>query len=69
MMVADMIPGELQTDNLQENCLDKKREHGADLRLWTADNAAQRHMMEKVWHSGDIVRIWGPVGGLGLMSV
>lgn len=26
-------------------------------------------MMEKVWHSGDIVRIWGPAGDLGLMSV
>lgn len=31
------IPEELQTENLQENCLDKKRQHGEDLRLWTAD--------------------------------
>lgn len=40
-----------------------------DLSLSTVGNAGQRHMMEKVWHSGDIVRIWGPVGGLGLMSI
>lgn len=66
---SEMIPEEVQTDNLQENCLDNKRQDWEDLKLWTADNTGQRHMMEKVWHSGDIVRIWGPAGDLGLMSV
>lgn len=51
------IPEELQTGNLQENCLDKKRQH-EDLKLWIADNTGQRHMTRNglafSWHDEDL---------------